>query len=140
MEKEVLIDEGIYPSDTVVSNALGNTFGLYENLVSTVSLLYPKVKGEWIYYKDARSWLGKYSLGSKTLFWLSIWNGFFKVTVFYNQKTIIGLDQDLVEQADKHKKCGKILPIIYSVRDKTTIELALRVLKHKEETLCKSSR
>ena len=87
---------------------------------------------EWRYYTDGKSWLAKgvYKWtgvrgGQKqiTTFWLSIWDGFFKITFYIPEKSRaealnLSLDEKIKSLIADSKQIGKLkfFPIVFDLR------------------------
>ena len=79
MEKMLLREKEVSPNSNVLLNLLGDVFIPYEELEEKLvakDLIYI-----WNYYNDGKAWLCKVQFKKKTVFWLSIWDGFFKLTL-----------------------------------------------------------
>lgn len=92
--KQLLRDPAVEPTDAVLAQALGGATITYLKFVS--ELTDHDIELVWRYYTDGKAWLAKglYQWtgargGRKemTVFWLSIWDGFFKVSVFLPEKS-----------------------------------------------------
>lgn len=90
--EQLLRDPDIQPTSDVIKNALGDANNAYIRFID--ELANHNIDLEWRYYYDGKAWLSKglYMYkgargGQKvnTIFWLSVWNGYFKVTVFVPQ-------------------------------------------------------
>ena len=88
-ELQLLKDSSIEPTSEVIAKALGNVNDAYTKFISELEQY--DVQVDWRYYNDGKAWLGKglhkwtTIRGTKkeiTVFWLSIWDGFFKVSFF----------------------------------------------------------
>ena len=93
-EKQLLRDSNIIPTDGIIFDGLGKASDVYKRFVEklkehNISLM------DWRYYNDGKAWLskGEYkwttSRGTnkvKPIFWLSIWENFFKVSFFFSEK------------------------------------------------------
>lgn len=82
-----LRDAAVEPTDEVLHVCLGGSFPAYEAFMAAMKEA--SVEVEWRYYQDVRAWLGKGVYrwvgprgGQKeaTVFWLSVWEGFFRLT------------------------------------------------------------
>lgn len=80
----------IHPTKDVLEICLKDSSLAYYQLMEKISSL--DIKFVWYYYTDGKAWLGKgvYSwIGKRgghkeaTLFWLSIWEAFFRVTIYF---------------------------------------------------------
>lgn len=78
METQLLRDQHIFPSTEVLKNALKESYGVYEELIQTITNTQYGLTIEWNYYKDGKAWLCKVQYKKKTIFWLSVWDQFFK--------------------------------------------------------------
>ena len=92
-EQQLLRSPDISPTDTVIAQSLSAANAAYVEF--TTGIKSHDIALEWRYYKDGAAWLGKglYQWtgargGQKevTVFWLSIWDGFFKITLFIPEK------------------------------------------------------
>lgn len=90
MEGILLRDKNIFPDIAILRRLLGGAiFGVYEDF-----MVYVTAGGtvpEWRYYNDSKAWLCKGVYKKKTVFWLSVWEGFFRVSFFFTEKTREGI-------------------------------------------------
>lgn len=91
----LLRDPNIEPTDSLIADCLGATNDVYKNFLEklkeyNISLM------EWRFYNDGKAWLtkGEYKWTTvrgtnktKPIFWVSIWNGFFKISFNFSEKT-----------------------------------------------------
>jgi hypothetical protein len=68
---------------------------------------YPLFSPEWSYYNDGKSWLFKVHKKAKTVCWVSVWEKYFKVTFYFNDKA-----QELIKNSSLPKiyKAGYLRP------------------------------
>lgn len=92
-KEQLLRNPDIRPSKDVLAKALGEANNAYAKFMN--ELTRHDIQLVWRYYMDGKAWLAKglYTWtgvrggqNETTLFWLSIWDGFFKVTIFVPQK------------------------------------------------------
>lgn len=90
----LLRNPDIQPTDAVIAEALGEANNAYMKFVS--ELASHDIQIEWRYYTDGKAWLAKGlykwtgvrgGQNETTVFWLSIWDGFFKVTIYIPEKS-----------------------------------------------------
>lgn len=90
---QLLRNPDIEPSSNVIAEALGESNSAYIKFIN--ELASHDIHLELRYYNDGKAWLAKGIFrwtgargGQKetTGFWLSIWNGFFKVTIYVPEK------------------------------------------------------
>jgi len=134
MEKQILTDPAIIPDDSVLKNAMEESYAVYIEFVNRLSLLNLTV--EWHYYNDGKSWLGKVIHKKKNLCWLSVWNTGFKLTFFFTEKTIKGLygleiDDTIKKKANDIKPAGKLLLILLLVESIKAVDDALVMIGYK---------
>ena len=88
-KQQLLRNPDIEPSSDVIAKALGESNNAYERFIH--ELVNHDIHLEWRYYNDGKAWLAKGLFkwtgirGGQnvvTVFWLSIWDGFFKVTFY----------------------------------------------------------
>lgn len=82
MDKPVLGDPAVYPSDEVLASSLGRSKAAYDALFERARAGLPDLEAGWKYYNDGKSWLLKASRKKKTLFWLSAREGSFRTTFY----------------------------------------------------------
>jgi len=88
-KKQLLRDANIMPAGEVIAEGLGPAYNSY--ILFLEKLYYRGVKLNWHYYSDGKAWLAKglykwvTSRGTQketTALWLSIWEDFFRVTIY----------------------------------------------------------
>lgn len=129
MNEQRLRDQAIHPDDEVLAKILGASYGTYQQFIRTAADM--GIFLEWRYYHDGKAWLGKglYKWQSvrgankeKTVFWLSVWDGFFKVSLFFPEKSRSGLNSLKVSETvrtiiDDAKPMGKLkfFPLVFEI-------------------------
>ncbi len=92
-KQQLLRQLDIQPTEEVIEDALKEANVVYLRFLK--ELENHDIQLEWRYYTDGKAWLGKGLHrwtgprgGNKevTAFWLSIWDGFFKVTIYIPEK------------------------------------------------------
>lgn len=85
-KKQLFRDKNVKPTEQLIAEALGEGYTIYQRFIETlenegISLM------DWRYYQDGKAWLskGEYKWTTtrgtnkvKPIFWLSMWEGFFK--------------------------------------------------------------
>lgn len=137
-EKQLLKDESIYPTDEVLKECLGNIYPIYASFISTITNDDFDLTPEWKYYKDGKAWLCKVVYKKKTIFWLSIWEGYFKIGFYFTEKTgkgIVDLDIDnqLIENFYNGKAIGKLKPLILDISSGEQISDLLTLVSYKKK-------
>ncbi len=86
MEKQVLSDADVYPSENVIFSHLGKARPHFSSLMDFNNSVHPDFVERWRYYNDGKRWLLNISKKKKTVFWLSVGEGFFRTTFYLNSK------------------------------------------------------
>ena len=136
-KKQELRNPDIQPSGLVIAKALGEASKAYIKFVS--QLEDHDIQLEWRYYTDGKAWLAKglYKWtgprgGQKetTVFWLSIWEGFFKVSIFVPEKVredvlSLPLDDEIKLMVADSKQMGKLkyFPLVFDLHSDEMFEV-----------------
>lgn len=129
MAEQLLRDANIEPTAEVICAALGAANGAYINFLNKVKNHGMQV--DWRFYNDGKAWLGKGLYKWQTVrgankevtaFWLSVWEGFFKVSVFIPEKARAGVlalplsgeMKTLLEEAVPLGKL-KFFPVVFDI-------------------------
>ena len=134
-ETQLLRDPDTYPSDEVLASALGKSYTAYE--VFAKKLPDYGIGLEWRYYNDGKAWLGKCCHKKKTVFWLSVWEGFFRVTLFFTEKTRAGVEalpvsDDIKTQLTGAGAIGKLIPLVIAIRTKKSLDDVFALIAYKQ--------
>lgn len=138
-KEQMLRNPDIQPSTDVIANALGEANNAYEKFINKLSD--HDIQVEWRYYNDGKAWLAKglhkwtgARGGQKemTVFWLSIWDGFFKVTVYFPEKARadvlnLPLDDEARSIVAGSQQMGKLkfFPIAFDLYSDEMLETVL---------------
>lgn len=132
MEKQVLINPGIFPTDDVLFPYLKRSKNIFVTLFEYLHSNYPDFCENWKYYNDGKSWLLNVSYKKKTLFWLSVYDGFFRTTFYISSKFenhIFNsqIPQSLKDQykASSTKKIRGISVLLKSMKDFESFKIIL---------------
>lgn len=137
MEKQLLIDENIFPDEKTLKETATNLYPLYEEIINTITDKTFNLAVEWRYYKDGKSWLCKATYKKKTVFWLSVWEDYFKVSFYFTEKTEkkvyeLDIERRLKEEFRDSKIIGKLKPLIININDKSQIKDLLKIIEYKK--------
>lgn len=138
METQRLKQQEVFPSKEVLQNTLGSIYPVYESLMNNITNLPYGLAHEWNYYKDAKSWLCKVFHKKKTIFWLSVWEGYFQISVYFTEKHLeniaaLDIDKQIKEDFYRMKPVGKLLPMIFRMDRKEQLPDLLKVIELKKE-------
>ena len=128
-KEQTLRNPDIEPSSEVIAKALGDANNAYIKFIN--ELASHDIQLEWRYYNDGKAWLAKglYKWtgargGQKeiTVFWLSIWDSFFKVTIYFPEKNReevlrLPLDNKVKLMMADSKQMGKLrsFPLVFDL-------------------------
>ncbi len=79
MDRPLLNDPAVFPSDEVLAGHLGKAFPAWPAFQELLKSSFPTASFEWRYYNDGKSWLGKVTQKSKTLCWVAVWDKLFQL-------------------------------------------------------------
>ena len=130
-KQQMLRDPGIQPTDEVIAAALGEANDAYQAFLSRLNGM--GIELAWRYYTDGKAWLrkGLYRwTGARggqretTVFWLSLWQGFFRVTIYVPEASradilSLPLDDEVKRMAEEGERMGnrlKYLPLVFDLR------------------------
>ncbi|POY40688.1 hypothetical protein C3L50_04095 [Flavobacterium alvei] len=137
MEIRLLSEENVYPTNEVLEIILGESYVVFNEFIEIITNKNIGLGVEWRYYKDGKSWLCKVSLKKKTFFWLSVWDGYFKIGFYFAEKNsseIENLDiaNTIKEDFKVSKKIGKLIPLAISMNRKEQITDVLKIIEYKK--------
>ena len=135
MEAQLLRDKNVLPGDDVLEVALGDSFAAFQALMGAVAEHGLTV--EWRYYSDGSAWLCKVCFKKKTIFWLSVWDTFFKVSFFFTEKNCagiasLGIDESIKAEFGQSKPIGRLIPLVISVSRKEQISDVVALVEYKK--------
>lgn len=138
MEAQMLLrDPDIFPSDKILKEILGDSvYRVLESFIETITGEELSLAIEWRYYNDGKAWLGKVQYKKKTIFWLSIWAGFFKTSFYFTEKHLeaiakLDISETIKEEFAKTKTVGRLIPMIIDIKDKEQLGDLLVVVRFK---------
>ena len=125
----MLRDANIEPTSEVIAEGLGSANDAYIGFSEKLEA--HGIELNWRYYNDGKSWLGKglykwtTSRGTQketTAFWLSLWEGFFRVTIFIPEKhreeaLNLGINSETKKMIEAAKQIGKLkfFPLVFDL-------------------------
>lgn len=133
MDQLVLTDPETYPDDAVIFAHLGRTRPLWEAFFAAMHADHPEFTPEWRYYNDGKSWLMKITHKKRTIVWLSVVAGGFRITAYLTEKAraavkASGLSDECKEQFLKGKRYGKLVAVTVTFRRKGDLADARELL------------
>lgn len=135
-KEQLLRNPNMQPTDDVIAKALGESNDAYTKFINEIAS--QDIHLDWRYYSDGKAWLAKGLFkwtgvrgGQKetTVFWLSIWDGFFKVTIYVPEKAradvlSLQLDNEVKLMIEATQQMGKLkyFPIVFDLRSDEMFE------------------
>ena len=134
METQLLRSPEIFPSKEVLKDILGEVYNVLEELETTLTNEFA-LTFDWRYYNDGKSWLCKVSHKKKTVFWLSVWNGFFKTSFFFLERHLEGIAALEIDENSftLEKEWGKMIPLIFNINNKKQFLDLLKMVEFKKK-------
>ena len=137
METPLLRDPGTPPSDEILKGILKNSYSAYGETVKTITGPEYGLIPQWKYYRDGKAWLCKVSNKKKTVFWLSVWEGYFKTSFYFVERHCPGvldldIDKSIKEEFKTKKPFGTLFPLSLEIRRKEQISDLLKVIEYKK--------
>ncbi|MBK0036514.1 DUF3788 family protein [Enterococcus sp. S52] len=93
-KEQLFRDRNVKPTEQLIAESLGEGYVIYQRFIETFENEGISLMG-WRYYQDGKAWLskGEYKWTTtrgtnkvKPIFWLSMWEGFFKVSFHFSEK------------------------------------------------------
>lgn len=129
-KQQLLRNPNINPTGDVIAEALGEINKVYMEFVN--DLASRDIHLEWRYYTDGKAWLAKGlykwtgvrgGQNETTVFWLSIWDHFFKVAIYVPEKSRadvfrLPLDDEVKLMIADSKQMGnklKYFPLVFDM-------------------------
>ncbi len=144
MNMQMLREESASLSPALIEAALGPAHAVYRAFREQTNDLVH----DWRYYKDGAAWLCKISLEKhtrtkialKTVAWVSIWSGFFKIGFYFTERSGSGIetldiDEAIKEQYRNARPIGKLRPLTIDVRTRAQLPDALALIRYKRSQL-----
>ena len=137
METYLLREQQIYPTKEVLENVLGDCYLVFEELIEIITDANHGLVPQWNYYKDGKAWLCKVCYKKKTIFWLSVWDKFFRTTFYFTEKTSSGIanldiEENLKESLKSSKSFGKFMPLTINLKRKEQLKDVLNIIEYKK--------
>lgn len=139
MSIQLLRASDVFPSDTVLEEALGgDVHAVLRSLLETIENEDYAVSVEWRFYNDGKAWLGKATHKKKTVFWLSVWEGYFKMSFLFTEKhresiAELKIDKNSKKEFARTQATGRLIPLIMSIHTKEQIPDVLTLIQFKKK-------
>lgn len=135
-EEYPLTDKNVTPDDKLIFSVIGDRKILWQNIMSFVHDNYKDINEEWRYYNDGKQWLFKLQQKKKTIFWIAILEGTFRVTFYFGDKaepliTASDLPVSIKNNFKTSKKYGKIRAITLKMKNSSDVETVKKLISIK---------
>lgn len=133
-----LSDKNEYPDDNVLTRHLGKTKEVWDSFLALIKEDHPVFTTEWRYYNDGKSWLFKVTRKAKTICWVSVYPGLFRVTFYFNYRADEEIRSSLLPEEIKNRflqggEQGKIRGITAELRENSNLEKIRLLMEIKEK-------
>jgi hypothetical protein len=137
METLLLRDQNVPPEKEVLADALGKSYKVFKELMEIITDTKYGLDPQWNFYKDGKAWFCKVCFKKKTIFWLSVWENFFKTAFYFTEKSGSGIkeldiDENIKEDFAHRKHIGKLIPLVINMDRKEQIKDLIRIIEYKK--------
>jgi len=137
MEKPLLRDPQIIPTAEVLDSILGCSYPVFDELMKAIADSKYGLVVNWNYYRDGNVWLCKVVYKKKTIFWLSVWDGYFKTGFYFTEKNCSGIFELDIDEAIKidfnnAKHIGKLIPLAINIEKSEQLKDLLVIVDYKK--------
>ncbi|MDR1757784.1 MAG: UDP-N-acetylmuramate--L-alanine ligase [Bacteroidales bacterium] len=136
-EYSPLENPNIYPDKEVLTRVLGDSYPAYEQLLNTITGDEYNLKTAWNFYPVNNTWLCRCYRKKRTVFWLSVWENYFRLTFYFTQHALkriaaLDLDKHLKLSLGLTEKNTPNFPVIVSFNNETRLEDVLKIIHVKK--------
>jgi hypothetical protein len=136
MGQPILTDKHEFPTEEIIYSHIGKAKNLWHSLFEYVHTNHSDFSEEWRYYNDGKSWLLKVSRKSKTVFWISILQGAFRMTFYLTDRAEQAvmespISDELKEQFRTGKRYNKIRGLTITFENEKDVEYAKSMIELK---------
>lgn len=137
METPLLRDQQIPPSGEVIEYALKSGFPVFKKFMEIITTPEYGLIPEWNYYRDGKAWLCKVTFRKKTVFWLSVWGGYFKIAFYFVGRYCQGIeeldiDEKIKDDFKSRNSIGRLHPLILDISNMEHIGDAIKIIDYKK--------
>jgi len=137
MGTPLLNDPQVFPDEKVLKNSMGDSYKAYVEMLEIITGAEYGLVPQWNYYKDGKAWLCKVGFKKKTVFWLSVWDGYFKAGFYFVERHCPGvieldIDKSIKEEFKSKKPFGTLFPLAITVTSKEQIKDLLKIIEYKK--------
>ena len=138
MDQLVLINQDESPTEEIIFSHIGKTKNHWVSIFEHIHSNHPEFTEEWRYYKDGKSWLLKVQRKSKTVCWVSVLKGKFKMTFYFTDRAEpaimeSSISEELKENFRTGKYFNKIRGLTITFKSKKDVKYAEQLINIKLE-------
>lgn len=147
-DNQLLRDPDIVPTPEIIAESLKDTNNAFVEFTNGLKM-YDISLMEWRYYNDGKAWLSKGEHKWTTargankvnpIFWLSIWDGFFKVTFFFSESAkdellslpVSQFAKEAIKNAKPLGKTMRMMPVVFDITDGSQLSDVYELAKFKK--------
>jgi hypothetical protein len=138
--KQLLKEPGTEPTDKVLETLIGERiYNVYKELTG-LSISQFGLTPQWRYYNDGKAWLCKVAFKEKTIFWLSLWEHYAKVSFYFTNKTCsriydLEISEEIKENLRKSNNTGKLIPLVLKIEEREQLKDLWTIVSYKKENI-----
>jgi len=127
MFQSLLNDPNTFPSDSILARPLGRSKPAWDAFMTLLRNDYPQMSVDWHYYDDGRTWLCKVTQKADTIFWMSAWDKFFKISFYFTAAAEAAISASTLDSGLKYSflhpkgRCS-LRPVTTEVRKKDDLK------------------
>lgn len=138
MERPLLNDKETTVTREVLQKTLGKSYNVYEKMVEKITRPGYDLEIVWRFYNDGKAWLCKVINKKKTIFWLSVWDGFFKTSFYFAERHCAGIeeldiDKSIKDDLKSGKSFGTLFPVTMKISSEEQIGDLLKIVEYKKK-------
>lgn len=133
MQKKPLLNDPVqFPTNEILQNILGKSYSVYAEMSEILTEKFG-ISLLWKYYNDSKAWLAKVEYKKKTVFWLSVWTGFFRTSFFFLERHLDGISALEIDENSftLEKEWGKMIPLIFNISEKEQLPNLYKTVEFK---------
>ncbi len=136
MDKSPLKNPTIFPTLEFIAETLQAAYPVYTEFIAFVNAPENTLDPAWLYYNDVKYWLCKVQHRKKTVFWLTIWEGYFKLTLYFTARHTAAIQALAIDPAIKgqhlaNQQIGKLRPVTLNISQTTQLPDAYTLIEFK---------
>ncbi len=134
MERSPLNNPALSPEPETIAQLLQAAHPAYTEFSAYLNTPENGLDPAWLYYNDVKYWLCKVQHKKKTVFWLTIWEGCFKLTFYFTEKHTAGIQALVVDPAIKgqhlsNQQIGKLRPVTLQISQRSQLPDAYTLIE-----------